>query len=267
MITPDITYYFCCHKDIDLTYINKYVNNIDDNRINIICNEDNNIITKYNIIKEPYNDLQCFYGENSRMIYIYKLYKEGKIKLSDYISFNQYGLFFNFYMYDRMCGLLKYNDALVHGQYFDNIYNSYNSLHNGEDLLEIVNYICEKYNVNKYYKEYFLYDANYPGHYNIFILKKNIFIKYIEFIIDISDYYKRKHNINTQNDLRKYISNNANKYYNENKLNWYWGVDNQMRLFGFISERIFGLFLTINKINYSTFPYIDIQYLSKINRN
>ena len=174
----------------------------------------------------------------SKIYYIYQLYKTGKIS-SKYIGFNHYRRYFNF------------TDNIPN---IDDIFKEYEIILNGAGYLpegirqQYCNYhICEKYdeilNIIKdikpdYYKSA-LETSNKTKVYfcNLFIMKKEDFFKYCEFMFDILFEFDRRNNFSSDNDVLNYTK----KIYNDSNMS-----NRQSRLQAFLSERISSIFFNKN---------------------
>ena len=91
--------------------------------------------------------------------------------------------------------------------------------------------------------------------YNIFIMKKKDFFKYCEFIYDIFFEFDRRHNFTSDKDIINYLES----YFPKEK------VPIQIRIQGFLSERLSSIFFKHNFIRIKNFPLILIINISDIN--
>lgn len=91
------------------------------------------------------------------------------------------------------------------------------------------------------------------------VMKKKDFIKYCKWLFPLFDEFKKRHDINSVEDARKYVEANikAGKHKSTR------GIDYQMQLFGFLQERLFTLYVKHNfktplEIPYKKFENIGI---------
>ena len=182
------------------------------------------------------------YGEMAKLYYIYELYKNRTLS-SKYIGLNHYRRYFDF--------LNKIPD-------FDKIFENYDIILNNKYLLNISledqfckNHLCKSLHEvieilkPEYYKtakESLKAKEAYFG--NLFIMKKEDFFKYCSFIYDILLEYDRRHNFTSQHDIINYVRN----YFQEEK------VEQQMRLEGFLAERLSTIFFKHNFKKIKNFP-------------
>jgi hypothetical protein len=127
------------------------------------------------------------------------------------------------------------------------IYNQYSICHNIEDLNFVIDIIRNKYNVPKDIINNTL-NSSYMSCYNMFITSKTIFYEYCDFFFDICNEYLKHYNLKDINDVYKHVENNKDKYlkYNAYPVN---NVKYQSRIGGFLSERIFNIFIAWKKLN------------------
>lgn len=233
---PILKIFIITHRDFQNNRHNPVYNIVADDKSQL-KNNYTNISIIYANEGKLYNKRRA-YCEMSKIYYIYQLYKTGKIS-SKYIGFNHYRRYFNF------------TDNIPN---IDDIFKEYEIILNGAGYLpegirqQYCNYhICEKYdeilNIIKdikpdYYKSA-LETSNKTKVYfcNLFIMKKEDFFKYCEFMFDILFEFDRRNNFSSDNDVLNYTK----KIYNDSNMS-----NRQSRLQAFLSERISNIFFNKN---------------------
>lgn len=166
-----------------------------------------------------------------------------KYPLKDYVGFCHYRKYFSFMdNVPDMDDFFKNYDALVVKplKFNSSIKEHYATYHNVEDLEIVENIIANKF--PEYYNaaNFFFNKCTEMFPCNMFIMKKNDFIKYTEFIKGVLDEYV---NI-VGTDIEKRIEDNKDKYlkdlkgYPQNKEPWY-----QYRIGGYLAERLTNVFI------------------------
>jgi hypothetical protein len=175
------------------------------------------------------------YGEMSQLYYIYQLYKKG-ILSSKYIGLNHYSKYFSF---------------LDNIPNFDNIFKNYDVVliypfradPNGMKHQYCRAHICSAYHqiiniIKKIKPEYYkaaIKTKKLKKFYlkNLFIMKKEDFLKYCEFQYDVLFEFDRRNNLTSDEDVLKFV----NKKYNDGRNHYF-----QSRLQGFLAERLINIF-------------------------
>lgn len=231
--------FICSHRKFDCPVTNK--------SYKILSLGDNTELYGDNIIRDDtldnVTDINLFYSELSGYYWIYKNYK-----LKDYIGFCHYRRYFNFL--DNVPDMKKENYDIIVATPTNlgtSIYNQYSICHNIEDLNFVIDIIRNKYNVPKDIINNTL-NSSYMSCYNMFITSKTIFYEYCDFFFDICNEYLKHYNLKDINDVYKHVENNKDKYlkYNAYPVN---NVKYQSRIGGFLSERIFNIFIAWKKLN------------------
>jgi len=219
------------HKD--------FVNNRFNPIYNIVVDDRNVLKNKYNLNIIYANESKLYnlsrgYGEMSKLFFIYQLYKNRTIN-SKYIGQNHYKRYFNFG--DNIPDL----DSIF--QNHDVILNKKSRVKEGLMKQYCINHICRNFeeilNIIKdmkpnYYRTALKTAKQRSIYYcNIFIMKKEDFFKYCEFLYDILFEFDRRNNFKNDDDILKY----SKKFYKERKDYYY-----QSRIQGFLSERISNIF-------------------------
>lgn len=123
------------------------------------------------------------------------------------------------------------------------IYKQYSICHNGEDLEMVSDIIREKY------KD--LYDfwidtlnQNILCYANMFIMRTDDFQRYCNFLFPILKEYEKRNGLTYEQSYREHVENNKEKYlktFSPNNEVWY-----QMRICGYLSERLFTFWVMLN---------------------
>ena len=225
--------YISTHKD--------FVNNLTSPIYKILCDEKSELKQEYNltIIETNKNNIlypkRVGYSEGSKIYYIWKLYKEGNLN-SKYVGFIHYRRIFPFKNnIPDLDEIFKNYDAIIKSRfvYEVTVREHFNEHHIGHFLNESLEIIREKF------PEYYQYALNflekkYANFCNIFIMKKEDFIKWGEFVFGVLIEFDRRYNLTTDKDIRKLIIKEAS--------NKPLDINFQRRLQAYLSERISNFF-------------------------
>ena len=226
---PLLNIYISTHKE--------FVTSITSPIYKILCDEKSQLKRKYNlaIIETNQNNIlypkNVGYSEGSKMYYIWSLYKEGKIN-SKYVGFNHYRRVFPFKNnIPDLDEIFKNYDVILKMRFYftKTVREQYNEFHIAHFLNESIDIIHDKF------PEYYQYtksalDKNWGNYCNIFIMKKEDFIKWGEFVFGVLLEFDRRYNLTTDEDIRKLIIKEAQT----KNLN----IAYQSRLESFLLERI-----------------------------
>jgi len=247
---PTLKIYVMAHKDFkNYRYHPIYT---------IVADDESELQKKYrlNIIyaKEGklYN-LKRAYGEMSRLYYIYQLYKNGNLS-SKYVGLNHYRRYFNFTdnipdldeifkNYDVILGDTDFQKRGMRGHYC-----TYHICKDYEEIIDIIKQMKPNY----YETALRVGEKKYLHSCNLFIMKKEDFFKYCEFMYDILFEFDRRHNFNTDQDVLNYI---VKVFKHPSYL--------QSRLQGYLAERIGNIFYFHNFKRIKTFSYGEFPYYEK----
>ena len=230
--------FIIAHKDFQTFINNKFYK--------ILCDEIYQFKNKYIIsIIESKNDNELFfkkngYSEGSKIYYVWKQYKNNIFK-SKYVGFNHYRRIFSFgNNIPNLDDIFKDYDIILnkHSNLPYSLKKQYYLFHNKDDIDEILEII--KYKFPQYYSianETLNSNLFYLG--NIFIMKKEDFIKYGNFTFEILFEFDKKHNLKKDDDIKNYVNKNYNKYKR-------FDINLQRRLEGFLMERISNIFYNYN---------------------
>ena len=238
----DLKIFIMTHKDFT-NYRNNPV-------YNIVADEAKQLKENYtiNIIyanKSKLYNMSRAYSEFSKLYYIYQLYKYG-IFNNKYIGLNHYRRYFNFT--DNIPDL-------------DSIFKDYNIILSTPLIFEegikeqFCRYVmCKKYDemldiIKDIKPEYYETAINintekkfYP--YNLFIMKKNDFLIYCEFIYEILFEFDKRNNFTSDGDMLNYTK----QFYNSSDSQIY-----QSRIQAFLGERLSNIYYYKNFKKIKTF--------------
>jgi len=242
----DLDIFICAHKMFNKQVLNE--------SYKILSVGKNNELYGDNIIRDDVGitccDLNNFYSELSGYYWIWKNYN-----IKDYIGFCHYRRFFDF-MDDipNMDEIFKeYDIILPSKEHFGcSIYNQYKQSHNIDDLNEIIDIVKDKdISVD------ILLSDNRMYCFNMFIMKRELFYEYCEFIFGICQEYLQRHNIQNMEDIKKMMDENKEKYYK----NFYPSNDfrYQCRIGGFLAERLMNIWVRHKKLKVKEYNVITIE--------
>ncbi len=209
----------------------------------IVADDKSELKNKYDL-DIIYADKGIFYNKSrayceiSKIYYIYQLYKKGNIS-SKYIGLNHYRRYFNFTDYiPDLDKIFKKYDVILPARISLNtsIRNNYCTDHiceNFDDSLDIIKRIKPEY----YQTAIKFAQNNEIYYYNMFIMKKEDFYRYCEFIYDILIEFDNKYNFKSYKDVLNYTTklfNITNRAYR------------QSRLQAFLIERLSNIFYIQN---------------------
>ena len=235
-ISQSVNLYICTHKD--------FINNVIKNpAYKIICDDLSQLKNNYSLEIIPTDKDNILYprkrayGECSKMYYIWKLYKAGNIS-SKYVGFSHYRRVFEFKdnIPDLDTIFLKHEAILPHRGVLEiNLYDNFKNEHIAHFLDESIDIIKEKF--PEYYPTTVRTFSNRGVHlWNIFLMKKEDFIKWGEFIYGVLLELDRRNNFTSDEDIKKKITEDFNKYKPK------FTIDYQSRLEGFLIERLSNVF-------------------------
>jgi hypothetical protein len=197
------------------------------------------------------------YAEMSKLYYVYELYKNGTLS-SKYIGLNHYRRYFDFMDeipdFDKI--FESYDIILPYKSLFNvSLEFQYCSAHLCKVLHEVIN-IIKEIKPEYYQTAIESLDAKDGYFFNMFIMKKEDFFKYCEFIYDIFFEFDRRHNFTTDKDIINYLESFFSKEI----------IPIQIRIQGFLSERLSSIFFKHNFKKIKNFPLIFISNTSDINK-
>ena len=248
---PLVNMYISTHKDFKNNVITNPVYKILCDRKSQLKNNYNLEIIETNINNELYPKNRG-YSEGSKIYPIWKLYKEGNIT-SKYVGLFHYRRVFPFKndVPDLDEIFLKY-DVIVKERYTHKMttYQQFDLYHYVSFLDECVDIIKEKY--PEYYEDSrkFL-NKTWANYCNIFIAKKEDFIKWGDFVFGVLLELDKKYNLKTDDVIKNLIIKKAGKRVKNS-------YDYQARLEAFLMERVGNMFYEHHWKKRYEIPTVDI---------
>ena len=250
----DVNLYIITHKDFKSDVINN-------SNYKILCDDRSQLKNNYSLEIIPTNSSENIlypkrhgYGEGSKMYYIWNLYKSGNIS-TKYVGFFHYRRIFPFKnnIPDLDTIFLKYDVILRKRRTFKiSIYQQFKKVHIVHFLDDAVDIIKEKFNEYYPYVET-LFERKWGNFGNIFIMKKDDFIKWGEFVYGVVLELDNRYNLTTDEDIRNLIQKEINQSERKNLK-----LDYQSRIEGFIIERLSNIFYSRFFKNGYELPVTDL---------
>ena len=250
---PILKIFIMTHKDFtNYRYNPAYI---------IVADDESQLKNKYELktifaTKGKLYNMKTAYSEMSKLYYIYQLYKKGIIS-SKYVGINHYRRYFAFT--DNIPNpdeIFKKYDAIIGYPYIkkNGMKFQYCLRHRCENYDEIIDVIKD---IKPEYYNMALNVSNETTVYlnNMFIMKKEDFLKYCEFIYDVLFEFDRRHNFTNDDDVLNYVK----KYFKENQV-----ISIQQRIQGYLCERIANIFYYQNFKKIKTYYYWDFKF--KVNK-
>ena len=232
---PLVNMYICTHKD----FRNDVITNP---AYKILCDSRSQLKNSYKlqIIETNKNNIlypkSRGYSEGSKIYPIWKLYKEGYIT-SKYVGLFHYRRVFPFKNnIPDLDEIFEKYDVIVKERYYHKMtaYQQFAHYHYVSFLDECVDIIKEKYPEYIEDSKKFL-NQTWVNYCNIFIAKKEDFIKWGDFVFGVLLELDRKYNLNTDDDIKNLIIKKAGKNIKQS-------YDYQARFEAFLMERVGNIF-------------------------
>ena len=233
--------------DIFITAFKDYKEYVSDNRYKVVCVKDYEYKGELEWFKDNIGDniskMNWFFNELTTFYWVWKNYG-----MKDYVGMCSYRRYFDFFDdIDSIEDKLKEYDIILPCQTelkpFATNRDHYDGCHNLEDLDLLCNIINIKHPTYKDSVEYMLnHDKIYAN--NMFIMKREDFIRYCEFIFEIFDEFLNIRGFKTYEDICKYIEDNSEKYLKGKGISS--KIEYQSRLGGFLAERLFTVYIHHN---------------------
>lgn len=243
--------FICTNKDFEI-----YPNN---NSYKIVTTEDFETKTTLEVIKCDINKDDIIlkehgYSEGARFHYVWK-----NCELKDYVGTAHYRRYFEFFdEIPDMDEIFKSHDAILPGNFdlgWPSIYVHYSAIHHKEDLVDCLKIIARKY------PEYFqtaidsvMSPKLIPC--NVFILRKEMFIKWCEFVFGVLEEFDKMHCFKTDKDIENYVIKNN---YAIGKSGMVADNHYQARIQAFLMERLSTIFFNYRVKN----PYYENMILTE----
>ena len=189
---------------------------------------------------EADNDLKPMQFAYAEGYMIHDIYTHIEDNPNEWIGLNHYRRYFD-----------NPTDTITLPQpYLTNMHRQYAGCHNANDLHKVERIIDE------YYPEY---STDYTGINemficNMFILPKQDFITYHNFVFGVLDIFNQQNNLHTDEDVKKYVERNKEQY-NKSIIN----TTYQSRLQGFLMERIGTIFFLKYRKEHPDVSYLPIK--------
>ena len=250
---PLLKIYIMAHKDFECYRHNPVYTIVGDDKSHFKNKYELNIIFAN---QGKLFNLKRSYSEMAQLYYVYELYKKGTLS-SKYIGLNHYRRYFDFA--DNIPDIeeiFKNYDAIIFhsGWTIEGLRGHYCKNHICEKFDEVIDII--KTIKPEYYKSALNTINNEKNVFfcNMFIMKKEDFFKYCEFMFDVLFELDRRNNFKTDEDVLNYVK----KIFNESS-----EINFQSRLEAYLSERIANIFYyyhfkrikMFNAVNYA--PYVE----------
>lgn len=249
----NITIFIATHKDFEEKVSNRKV-------YKIITDDEFTLKNKYYIEVIPTNEnnhlyqKKIGYSELSKYYYIWKNYKP----LPKYIGFCHYRRYYSFYNdVPNMDEIFSKHDVILNQEDYGNgpIYESFTGLVFRPDMKEVVEEIIKEKFPLMYETANKFMNGN-KGHWcNIFIMKREDFLEYGNFVFTVLEEYDRRRNINTNEDIKKYMLDNWDKYMNH-KMSFSYNVRHE----AFIAELLSNIFYNYQFKNPKEIQVIKLPY-------
>ena len=252
---PLVNIYLITHKD----FKNKVLTN---RAYKILCDEKTQLKSNYSIeiIETKTEDNILYpkkkgYSEGSKIYPIWKKYKEGNIT-SKYVGLIHYRRVFPFRNnIPDLDKIFKDHDVIIKRREDHKTmttFRHYEVTHIGHFLNESLDIIREKFPEYSEDAEKFL-RKKWANYCNIFIAKKEDFIKWGEFVFGILLELDKRYNLNTDDDIKKLIVKEAKKIKRKK-----FDIDSQCRLEAYLMERIGNIFYEHHWKKLYELPTVDL---------
>ena len=247
--------YICAHKQFEHCPT--------DEKYKVVCGPNDAISTNLELIREDGKISNLGFSELSRLYYIWK-----NLEIPDYIGICHYRRYFDFNRNGDITGnvdIEKYfNDG--YSAIFPkplsvrSIESNYARCHNIEDLKIAEDVVGELYpEMSDLFSKILNMKLLFIG--NSFVMKKEDFLKYCEFIFSVLFEVAKKTNIDITDDnsFLERVEKNKDKYLKTSELGS--KVSYQARIFGFLAERLGTLFIFhhFNEKKIAILPFIEIS--------
>jgi hypothetical protein len=258
-------------KDIDIfiTAFKQFDDCVTDERYKIITVKDFNYEGKLESYKDNVgdniSDMNGFFNELTTFYWIVKNYP-----MKEYVGMCSYRRYFSFLDdIDSIKDVLQTNDIILPTKEpldGKTVFEHYDSYHNIKDLELALEILYKQYPSYKSDAEKVLNSRNMYCN-NIFIMKREDFIKYCEFVFNILFTFLNYKNIKCNDDVIKYVMSNRHLYIKDDIFSK--SAIYQARIGGFLAERLFNIFIEHNfkkkyevpmefiNTNYSITNYFD----------
>lgn len=200
--------------------------------------------------------LNKFYCELTGIYWVWKNYD-----VKDYVGFCHYRRYFQFLNDIPDISKEDCDIILLRPLFIDKtLYEHYDMYHNIKDLDLVIDIMKEMYgipddicntlsNTNLFYAR------------NMFIMSKEMFNEYCEFMFNILFEFQKRCNIYTMNDVYKIIENDPvyiKPAYHGKDFNWH--LQHQARMGGFLAERFMNIYSVWKNLKIKTYNCIQTEW-------
>ena len=188
------------------------------------------------------SDMNGFFNELTTFYWIVKNYP-----MKEYVGMCSYRRYFSFLDdIDSIKDVLQNNDIILPTKEpldGKTVFEHYDSYHNIKDLELALEILYKQYPSYKSDAEKFL-NSNDMYCNNMFIMKREDFIKYCEFVFNILFTFLNNKKFNCYDDIIRYVVSNRNLYLKEDVFSK--SAIYQARIGGFLAERLFNIYIEHN---------------------
>ena len=188
------------------------------------------------------SDMNGFFNELTTFYWIVKNYP-----MKEYVGMCSYRRYFSFLDdIDSIKDVLQNNDIILPTKEpldGKTVFEHYDSYHNIKDLELALEILYKQYPSYKSDAEKFLNSKDMYCN-NMFIMKREDFIKYCEFVFNILFTFLNNKKFNCYDDIIRYVVSNRNLYLKEDVFSK--SAIYQARIGGFLAERLFNIYVEHN---------------------
>lgn len=250
----DLTIFICAHKPFNCIKTEPYYKIITSKGVTI---PNTKLEVLYEDGVDEVTNMQRAYGEFSRMYYVAKKLKDTLPKYVGICHYRRYYRLDNLNL--TMDDIFKNHDVIVRQgddfQMHGSVLTGYNTSHNLDDLLEVLDIAQKKYDIPLQTILSYCAGKLVPGN-NMVILPKEEFIKYVDWLYSIISIFNDRHGMKTDEDVLRYVSTKFNTK-----------QEYQARLQGFLIERLTALYVKLyckNPFIVNREDYTTIQEKTKV---
>lgn len=238
----NVDIFVCAHK--------KYDSKVTNPVYKTLSLGDNTELVGDDILRDDSGDnishMNKFFSELTGYYWVWKNYQT-----KDWVGFCHYRRYFNFFNnipdLDAMdCDIIVPQEIYC----YPSPREQFKNCHNIKDLDLVCDIAKEKFNIPVNIIENILDDNKTLYLFNMFIMKKELFNEYCEFMFTVLNEYLNRKNIFIFDDVIKMVNDNSDDYLKSfapnNQVNY------QARIGGFLSERLFNIWLAWKNLKVKT---------------
>lgn len=234
----NVDIFVCAHKNFETKVKNPVYK--------ILSVGDNTELIGDGILRDDNGDnishMNRFFSELTGYYWVWKNYQT-----KDWVGFCHYRRYFNFF--DNIPDLNSLDCDVIVPQpiyCYPSPLEQYRACHNIKDLEMVCDIAHKKYNIPYSVMDDVLKENKMLHLFNMFIMKKELFNEYCEFMFGVLGEYLNRCNISSFDDVTKMVIDNRNDYLKQFSPNS--EVSYQARIGGFLSERLFNVWLVWKKL-------------------